>query len=135
MKKVVISFIVAGLILLAFSYGILYLSVLLFPGLSQEYYSPVFATGKTRNALYFAHPFILAIAIKYFWQRFKSMLKGHFIVRGLEVGFIYALIATLPSMWIIFSSMKVSPAMAISWLVYGTLQAMITGIVYAKLNP
>lgn len=135
MKKVITSFLLAGIILLLFSFGILYLSVLFFPKLSEEYYSPIFATGKGRNSLYFIHPFIVAIAIKYFWQRFKSLFKGNFIMRGIEVGFIYGLIAVVPTMWIIFSAMKISAGMAISWVVYGFLQAMITGIVYAKTNP
>lgn len=135
MRKAVLSILIAGIVLLAFSYGILYLSVLLFPKLSEEYYSPIFATGKARNSLYFVHPFIMAVALKYFWRRFKTLFKGSFIRRGIEVGFIYGLIATIPSMWLILSAMKVSVGMAISWVVYGFLQAMITGIVYAKRSP
>ncbi len=135
MRKTILSFLIAGTVLLALSYGILYLSVLLFPKLSEEYYSPIFATGKSRTILYFIHPFVLAIALKYFWLRFKSLFKGSFIWRGIEVGFIYGLIATIPSMWMILSVMKVSVTMTITWVVWGFIQAMIVGIVYAKMNP
>lgn len=135
MKKIILSYLLAGIVLLVLSFGILELSVYLFPRLSDEYYSPMFASGGGRRVLFFIHPFILAIALKYFWQRFKGGFRGNFFERGLELGIVYALIATLPAMWIMFSAMKISFEMVISWFIYGFIQASVAGIIYAKTNP
>jgi hypothetical protein len=51
------------------------------------------------------------------------------------MGLVYGLIATLPSMWITFSSLAISPALVASWLIYGVFQAMVVGIIFAKISP
>jgi hypothetical protein len=80
-------------------------------------------------------PFIVALAIKYFWQRFRHMFKGKPLLRGMEVGLIYGCIAVLTAMWITFSGLSVSITIVATWIIYGTLQGMIAGMIYAKINP
>jgi hypothetical protein len=53
----------------------------------------------------------------------------------MEMGMVYGLIATLPAMWITYSSMAVSMGLAITWLIYGVIQAMVVGIIFAKISP
>ena len=135
MKNFLIKGIVAGTVLLAFSYISLYLLVFFFPQLAESYYDPIFNFDEGKSVLYFAHPFVLSFVLAWFWKRFKSLFHGPFWWRGIEMGLVYGLIATLPAMWITYSSMAVSLSLSLSWLLYGTIQAMVVGIIFAKISP
>lgn len=135
MKNFLIKGILAGLALLAFSYAALFGAVTFFPNLAEQYYDPIFSFDEQKGMLYFFHPFILSFALAWFWRRFKSLFHGPFWWRGIEMGLVYALIATLPSMWITFSSLAVSFTLVFSWLLYGTFQAIVVGIIFAKVSP
>ena len=135
MKKLLIKGIVAGALLLLFSYLALYLVVTFLPSIAEEYYNPIFSLEGDKTYLYFIHPFILSFALAWFWKRFKIQFTGPFWWRGMEMGLVYGLIATLPSMWITFSSLAVSLPIVLTWLAYGVFQAVVVGIVYAKISP
>jgi hypothetical protein len=135
MKKFLIKGIVAGAVLLVFSYVALYLLVAFFPGLAELYYDPIFSLEGDKGVMYFLHPFVLSFALAWFWRRFKSLFHGSFWWRGIEMGLVYGLIATLPCMWITFSSLAVSATLVFTWLIYGVVQAMVVGIIYAKISP
>jgi hypothetical protein len=38
-------------------------------------------------------------------------------------------------MWISFSALDITVVMVLSWFVYGLVQAIIAGVVFAKINP
>ncbi|MEZ5013297.1 MAG: hypothetical protein R2794_03325 [Chitinophagales bacterium] len=124
MKRVITAFAIAVIALLIFSYLALLISIYLFPNMSDQYFDPLFSRSEKRTILYFVHPFIIALALKYFWQRFKDLFKGNFLLRGLEVGLVYGLIAVIPAMWITFSGISVSLFIIISWIVYGFLAGL-----------
>lgn len=81
------------------------------------------------------HAFIISLALSWFWDRFKGLFRGHPVWRGLEFGFVYAMVALLPVMWITFSALDITILMVTSWFLYGLVQATIVGIIFAKLNP
>jgi len=135
MKKILISGLIGGCILFVFSYGGLYLAVRFFPSLFVAYNNPLFNSDGSRDALFYMHAFIISFSLSWFWDRFKGLFNGAFILRGLEFGFVYAIIALLPVMWISFSSLDITLAMVVSWFFYGFIQAIIAGIVFAKVNP
>jgi hypothetical protein len=135
MKKILIKGVIAGIVLLVVSYAALFLMVTFFPGLAEQYYDPVFNFEGEKGILYFIHPFILSFALAWFWKRFKTLFHGPFWWRGIEMGLLYGLIATIPSMWIIFSALSISLSLVLTWLVYGVLQAIIVGIIFAKISP
>ena len=135
MKTFLIKGIVAGVVLLVFSYVALYLIVTFAPAVAEEYYNPIFDMGGDKTILYFLHPFILSFALAWFWRRFKSLFHGSFWVRGIEMGLVYAVVAVLPSMWITFSALAISFPIVLSWLAYGLFQAVVVGIIYAKISP
>lgn len=135
MQKFLIKGFVAGFVLLVLSYVALYLVVTLLPGIAEEYYNPIFDMGGDKTILYFLHPFILSFALAWFWRRFKGLFHGSFWVRGIEMGLVYAVIAVLPSMWITFSAIAVSLQLVLTWLLYGAFQAIVVGIIYAKISP
>ncbi|MEI6409587.1 MAG: hypothetical protein WCR52_09405 [Bacteroidota bacterium] len=135
MKKLLIKGFAAGAALLILSYIALYLVVSFFPSMAEQYYDPIFSFEGEKGILYFIHPFVLSFALAWFWRRFKSLFHGPFWWRGIEMGLVYGLIATLPAMWITFSAMSVSLGLVFSWLIYGVLQAMVVGVIFAKISP
>jgi hypothetical protein len=135
MKRFLLKGMLAGVVLALFSYAALFLAVTLFPALAEQYYDPIFSFDDEKGILYFVHPFILSFALAWFWRRFKTLFHGSFWWRGIEMGLVYALIATLPSMWLTFSSLAVSFEMVLSWFAYGIFQAIVVGIIFAKISP
>jgi hypothetical protein len=135
MKKILITGLIAGCILFVLSYGGLFLGVRFFSDLFVAYDNPLFNSDGSRDVLFYMHAFIISFALSWFWDRFKSLFKGTFIMRGLEFGFVYSIIALLPVMWISFSSLDITVVMVSSWFLYGLAQAIIAGLVFAKINP
>jgi len=47
---------------------------------------------------------------------------------------VYAMVALLPVMWITFSSLDITLFIVFSWFMYGLIQAVIAGLIFAKIN-
>jgi hypothetical protein len=135
MKKIIIAVAISTIVLSTLGAGMLYGAINLFPNLMEEYFSPVFRPAGQEDWLFYAHPLILSIALKWFWERYKSIFRGALIVRALEVALVYGIVALLPVLWLTFSAIDISFAMMLTWLVYGLVQSFAAGIVFAKLNP
>lgn len=135
MKKIIISGLIAGVVLLILSILGLFITIWLFPTIASQYFDPAFDMQSSRVMIYYIHPFIISLALSWFWQRFKSALTGSFITRGIEFGFIYMLVAILPMMWMIYSAMSISFEMVATWFVFGWLQGVIAGLIFEKMNP
>jgi len=136
MKKVLIAGFTAGIIVLIASLGMLYLSIYLFPQMTEEYFSQVFRISSAKTDwLFYTHPFILSFALKWFWERYKQLFDGHVILRAVEVALVYGIVAMIPVLWLTFSAIDVSLGVVATWLIYGITQAFIAGLVFAKLNP
>ncbi|MBU0697457.1 MAG: hypothetical protein KKE39_13180, partial [Bacteroidetes bacterium] len=116
-------------------YGSLFLAIKFFPSLFASYNNPLFNSDGSRDILFYMHAFVLSMALAWFWERFKGMFAGGFIIRGIEFGFVYAIVSLIPVMWITFSALDVTATMVLSWLVYGLFQAIIAGVLFAKMNP
>jgi hypothetical protein len=135
MRKIVIAGLAAGFVLLLLSVLGLHATVWLFPGLASQYFDTAFLTDSSKTVLYYFHPFVISLALSWFWSRFKEVLKGSFITRGIEFGLIYTLIATVPAMWLLYSSMNVSLAIVGTWLLLALVQGLVAGLVFEKMNP
>lgn len=135
MKKVILSIALSSLLLLVMSFVMLKLSILLFPHITMEYLSPVFRSAGKMDWLYFVHPVIISIALKWFWERYKSIFNGNFVWRAFEVALVYGIVAMVPVLWLTFSAIDVSVQMILTWLLYGFIQAFCAGLVFAKMNP
>ena len=126
---------VAGIVLFVVSYGGLYLAIQFLPFLFVKYINPMFTGDNSRDILFYLHAFVVSFALAWFWDRFKSLFHGSFITRGVEFGLVYGGVALLPVMWITFSSLDITLIMVASWFLYGLCQAVVAGIVFAKMNP
>ncbi len=134
MKKIISSGFVTSTVLLLFAYVALLVMPILMPKVAEEYYTPVFVNNADRNALYYVHPVLLAFCLAWFWNRFKTMLKGNVLMKGIEMALIYLLVAVLPSLLITFSAIDVSLLTISSWLMYGFFQALIAGLIFSKMH-
>jgi len=135
MKKYLVSVLIAGVLVLLVSMGMLYAAIFFFPNLMEEYYNAVFRSSSFETDwLFFAHPFVLSIALRWFWERYKDLFKGSVVLRALEVALVYGVVAMLPVLWLTFSAIDISFFMIFTWLVYGILQAFIAGIVFASME-
>ncbi len=134
MKKIISSGFVVSLVLLAFAYLCLLVMPILLPKVAEEYYNPAFINDESRNLLYYVHPVVLAFGLAWFWNRFKSLLKGNALMQGIEMALIYVAIATVPSLLITYSAIDVSLITIGSWLLYGFFQALIAGIIFSRMH-
>jgi hypothetical protein len=134
-KRVVYPGLIAGIILFTISYGGLYAAVRFFPSLFTEYSNPLFNSNGSRDVLFYLHAFVISLSLSWFWDRFKTMFRGNLMLRGLEFGLVYSMIALLPVMWITISSLDVTFLMVASWFVYGLVQAVMCGLMFARINP
>lgn len=135
MKRIISSGLIAGVVLLILSVLALYATIWFFPTLASQYYDPAFDNQSGRYLIYYAHPFVIALALAWFWDRFKGALKGSYLGKGIEFGLIYALVAIFPVLWLTYSALAVSLAMVGTWLVFGLLQGVIAGLLFEKFNP
>ena len=135
MKRIISSGLIAGVVLLILSVLALYATIWFFPTLASQYYDPAFDNQSGRYLIYYAHPFVIALALAWFWDRFKGALKGSYLTKGIEFGLIYALVAIFPVLWLTYSALAVSLAMVGTWLVFGLLQGVVAGLLFEKFNP
>jgi len=135
MKKALIAGFTAGVVLLLLSLGMIYLSIYLFPKITEEYFSPVFRMSGKVDVLFYIHPFVLSFALKWFWERYKGLFTGPVLLRAIDVALVYGVVAMLPVLWLTFSAIDISLQMVVTWFVYGVVQAFVAGIIFAKLNP
>jgi hypothetical protein len=134
-SKVIFAWFLAGVVMLLLGLGMVYVCIHLFPRIADEYFSPVFRRAGETDWTFYVHPFILSFGLKWFWERYKGILRGGLLLRALEVAVVYGLVALLPILWLTFSAIDVSVKMTLTWFLYGIFQAFAAGIVFAKLNP
>lgn len=135
MKRIVISIIISSIVLTLVSLGMLYLCIRFFPSLAEEYFSPVFRPAGQVDWMYYAHPVVLSIALKWFWERHKDTFRGNILVKAVEVALVYSVVAMIPVLWLTFSAIDVSFQMVITWFFYGFIQSFAAGVVFAKIDP
>jgi hypothetical protein len=134
-KKILVTGTVSGVVLLALSIIGLYLTSWLFPAIAIQYFDPAFDAQSNKIPIYYLHPFVISLALAWFWSRFKGILTSSYFKRGIEFGLSYVLIATLPMLWLIYSAMNVSLPMVATWAVLALAQGVISGLIFEKMNP
>lgn len=84
--------------------------------------------------LYFLHPFVVGFAMSLFYQHFKAALKGTRFHRGLKYGFMVWVLAAIPSIFMVYSSMNYPTNVVIMWATGPLLYYPLAGIVIARLS-
>jgi hypothetical protein len=135
MKKIIWPGILAGIAMLVIGMAVSYLFMIL-PSVAADYSnsSIMRSWSDPLMSLFFLYPFVLGIALAWVWNRTKNLFKGNTWKRGLKFGFAYLIIATIPGMLISYSSFPLSLWTIISWIVSGFVNAVVAGLIFAKMN-
>jgi len=134
--KNLITILLAGILVLIISVGLLYSFIAFFPALMEEYYNPVFRSSSfSTDLLFYVHPFVVSAALYWFWEISKEIFTGSAFMRAYKVGFSYGLVAIVPVLWLTFSAINVSPLMVFTWVAYGVIQSFVACLVFAYRNP
>jgi hypothetical protein len=136
MKKI-LNGLLAGAAMLVVGFGFSQLFDWMFPAIAAEYQNGAIFRPWTDPLmmLYFLYPFILGIALSFFWGMAKGMFKGKNVLeRGVKFGFMYFVIASIPGMFVTYSTFKVSAALIMSWTISGFLSAFIAGAIFSWLD-
>jgi len=137
MKKVILSGIIAGLLILIVEFGITGLFGL-FPQVNADYNNPSIISAVSGSSILtlfvFIYPFILGILFSWLWEKSKSLFKGAWIRRGLYFGIVIGVLTlfifTIPA--VIVSSFSL---LTIISLVASTLlKPMAAGVIFSRMN-
>lgn len=136
MQKVIISGLLAGVGILAVSVASMFIVGSILPDVAKQYLNPnLFRPwSDPLMQLYFVYPFVLGLALALFWEKTKSVFKGKGITRALNFGYWYFLLATIPGMWITYSSFQVSLELVTVWTVGGFVEIVAAVLILDKLN-
>lgn len=135
MKKVIIPGITAGVVLLITSIVGLYFTIWFLPNIAMQYFNPAFGDQSGKYAIYLLHPFVVGLALAWFWSKIKFFIGGSYLSRSIEFGAIYMVVAIFPFMLLLYSSIDVSISMLATWFVFGVVQGFISGLIFGKMNP
>jgi len=129
--KTTFTILLAGATVLIVSVGVLYGLISFFPQVIEEYYSPVFRSNSFETDwLFYLHPFVLSVALFWFWNQSTELSTGIGIVKALKISLTYGLVAMTPVLLLTFSAIDISVFMVITWLVYGILQALLACLIF-----
>ena len=139
MKKIIISGLIAGIIMLIVGMALNYVfEVILFPSLAHEYAN---VNGFFRPwsdplmSIYFIYPFIFGVILAWTWNKVKSLFVSPvYWKNGVYFGLSIWFISSIPGMIMTYSSFNVSLTMIFSWLISGLINAIIAGLIFAKMN-
>lgn len=117
---------------LIFNFGLQTLS----PALTAEYQkSGLFRPWSDPLMLiFFAYPFITGIVLAYFWNLIRHQFKGDDYSKAFQFAKLYFIIATVPGMFITYTTFQVSFMMIMSWTVVGFIEVYVAGLVFSKVK-
>lgn len=105
------------------------------PSLAKEYQTALFRPwNDPLMTLFFAYPFILGIVAAYLWGLLQSNFKGDSFKKAFQFAKTYFIIATIPGMFVTYTSFHVSIFMVLSWTVIGFVEVYIAGLVFTKIK-
>lgn len=126
--------IIAGFVNLLTGLGINAVLGMILPGLEQEYQNTsLFRSWQDPLMMvYFAYPFVLGLVLAYLWKVLNRQLKGTDPQKAMAFAKIYFVIATIPGMFISYTSFQLSFLMILVWTLTGLVQAYMAGLVFTK---
>lgn len=127
---------IAGVVILIAGFILSPIFLMIFPTLNSEYETSGIFRPWTDPLMmaYFLYPFIFGLAASYFWKLSEGKLKGDRVGKALGFAKIYFLIATIPGMFVSYTSFQISFAMVATWTISGFIDAFIAGWIFAKVK-
>jgi hypothetical protein len=120
---------VAGFVLLIVGMLLNWLLGAIFPTLASEYQNTrIFRPWDDPLMIaYFGYPFVLGVVLAVLWDRLK-------IKDPMEFAKFYFIVATIPGMFISWTSFQLSSLMILSWMLMGFIQAYVAGVVFGRVK-
>jgi len=137
MKKVFLPGLVAGIAMLAVSMLVNQFVGAFVPSVAAEYVnSALFRPwSDPLMSLIFVHPFLLGFILAWVWNKVKPLfVSGSVWQKGTRFGLVVWLVASIPGMFISYSSFPVSLSMISSWLISGLISVIVAGWIFARMN-
>ena len=124
----------AGLIILFLGISFNFLLELFIPALANEYKNPNLMRPWTDPLMmiFFAYPFVLGLVSAYFWNLIEKNFIGGTMKKAFQFAKSYFIIATIPGMFISYTTFQISLLMVFSWTVLGFLEVFLAGVIFAK---
>lgn len=129
MKLILKRGLAAGLANLLISFVINWLVGTLLPGVATQYQNTAMFRpwSDPLMAVYFAYPFILGLVAAYLWDKVDRP-------KPVEFAKLYFIIATIPGMFITYTSFQISLSMVLLWSVTGFVQTLVAALVFTKVK-
>ncbi len=130
MKKLIVPGLISGVAMLVAGMVLNRLYYLVVPALAQEYENPAMFRpwSDPLMMLFFLYPFILGFVLAFLWGKVKTLTGG----KALKFALFYWVIASIPGMFVTYTSFTVSLAMVVSWSLNGFIQALIAGLIFSR---
>ncbi len=129
--------VLAGVGIFIVSLAVSFLSQLLMPGITMEYTNQnVFRPWSDPvMSLYYLYPFVLGVILSFVWEKTKKLITDkNYFQRGLKFGLWYWVASSIAGMLITYSSFQVSLPLVLSWTTGGLFEAIVAGVILAKVN-
>lgn len=135
MKKVVISGLVAGALMLGVSLLLSLIISAIFPDSMAEYSnSDIFRQwGDPLMYYFFLHPFVMGVILSFIWLKVGGLINGEGLEKGLVYGFYVWIFFGVPGMLMTISSFQVSTFLVLTWTVSVLAQDMAAGVAISRM--
>lgn len=127
---------IAGVVNLIIGFGLNFGIGFILPSVAKEYQNPSIFRPWTDPLMmiFFAYPFIFGFVAAYFWGIIADKFKGDEVSKAMQFAKLYFLIATIPGMFITYTSFQISFLMVAVWAITGFIEAFVAGYIFAKLK-
>jgi hypothetical protein len=137
MKKIAVSGLVAGLLMLLamMATGLAFSAA--FPGISEEYQNTAIFRPWNDPLMYYMylHPILVGLLLSLVWSRTGDLIKeGSRPKKGALFGLIIWAVFGIPGMLISLSSFQISPLLVASWTLGLLVQDLVAGLVFAYMD-
>ncbi len=135
MKKVVISGLAAGALMLGASLLLSLIISAAFPEAVAEYSNSEIFRQMDDPLMHYMlfHPFVMGVILSFIWPKVRGQIGGEGLKKGLAYGFYVWLFFGVPGMLISISTFQVSPFLVGTWTVSVLAQDLVAGVVISRM--
>ncbi len=133
MKKFIFSGLLASIIIFVVWFVAGFLIQQIFPYNVMEL-GGMRKANDTVMLLFFLHPFVIGFAMALLYQYFGESIMGDYMVKGRMFGLLTWLVSSLPSVFVVYTSMDYPIGFTVNQLVSSLIYMLLAGIAIAKLD-
>jgi hypothetical protein len=134
MRKVIISGLVAGVVMLVLGLAVGFVFSKISTVSAEYNNASLFRSMQDPlMSLYFFHPFVVGMVQAILWSFVKPLFNGRTVSNGIVFGALFSLVI-IPGMLISYATFPVSLLMILSWTVSGLIQYFAGALIITYLN-